>query len=234
VRRELRKIRQRFGDRKITILDAGTGYGQYAYFMSKALEPCEIEAIDIKTDWIADCKNFFENRKINNVKFSVEDLTQINYSEKFDLILCVDVMEHIPDDVAVFKNFFKALKPNGFLIINTPSVYGGSDVHNEDEESFIGEHARVGYSKEDFESKLHPLGFTTYQSRYTYGYWGDKAWRLGIKYPMLMLNLSKAFFLFLPFYFILTFPLTFLMMYVDYKSTNKIGSGINFIAQKKV
>lgn len=232
VRRELKKLRKKFGEEKIKILDAGTGYGQYAYFMAKHLNPCEIKAVDIKEDWIKDCEEFFKQQKIDNVLFEIKDLTRLNYSEEFDLIVCVDVMEHIPDDIKVFQNFYNALKPGGYLIINTPSIYGGSDVHDEDEESFIGEHARVGYSKEQLESKLHPIGFKTYQSRYTYGYWGDKAWRLGIKYPMILLNLSKMFFIILPFYYLITFPFTLLMMYLDFVKGNKIGSGINFIAKK--
>lgn len=232
VRRELKKIRELFGNQKIKILDAGTGYGQYAYFMAKKLSPCEIKAVDIKDDWIKDCKVFFEQQKISNVSFEIEDLTKINYHNEFDLIVCVDVMEHIPDDVKVFQNFHKALKSNGFLIINTPSIFGGSDVHDEDDESFIGEHARVGYSKEELEEKLHPIGFTTYKSKYTYGFWGDKAWRLGIKYPMILLNISKMFFIILPFYYLITFPFTLIMMYLDYTTENTVGSGINFIAKK--
>jgi len=233
VRRELKKLRSLFGNKEISILDAGTGYGQYAYFMTKNMLPCKIKAIDIKEDWIEDCKSFFKQQKINDVEFFVEDLTKLSYKDEFDLILCVDVMEHIPDDITVFNNFYVALKSGGYLIINTPSIFGGSDVHDEGEESFIGEHARVGYSKEEFESKLHPIGFKTFQSKYTYGFWGDKAWRLGIKYPMLLLNISKLFFLILPFYFVLTFPITYLMMYLDFSTENKVGSGINFIAQKK-
>jgi SAM-dependent methyltransferase len=232
VKRELRKLRSLFGDKEISILDAGTGYGQYTYYTSYRMKPCIITAIDIKEDWIRDCQSFFAARDIKNVNFLIEDLTEINYSQQFDLILCVDVMEHIPDDVKVFKNFYNALKPGGFLIINTPSIFGGSDVHNEKEESFIGEHARIGYSKEDFEQKLHPIGFKTVHSKYTYGFWGDKAWRIGIKYPMLMLNVSKIFFVFLPIYFLLTFPITFLLMFIDFSTNNKIGSGINFIAKK--
>lgn len=232
VRRELKSIRKSFGNQKIKILDAGTGYGQYAYFMAKNLLPCEIKAVDVKEDWINDCKDFFSEQKITNVSFDVEDLTKINYENEFDLIVCVDVMEHIPDDLRVFLNFYKALKQNGFLLINTPSIFGGSDVHDEEDESFIGEHARVGYSEEELEAKLHPIGFTTYQSKYTYGFWGDKAWRLGIKYPMMLLNLSKLFFVVLPFYYLITFPFTLIMMYLDYKSKNIIGSGINFIAKK--
>jgi hypothetical protein len=79
---------------------------------------------------------------------------------------------------------------------------------------------------------LHPLGFKTYQYRFTYGFWGDKAWRLGIKYPIIMVNLSKLFLIFLPLYYLITFPFTFIMMWIDYQSKNKIGSGINFIVKK--
>ncbi len=118
------------------------------------------------------------------------------------------------------------------MLINTPSIYGGSDVHDEDGESFISEHAREGYSFQDLESKLVPLGFEVYQKRFTYGFWGDKAWRLGIKFPMLMLNVSKLFFIVLPIYFILTLPITFLMMYLDYSGNNKVGAGVNFIVRK--
>jgi SAM-dependent methyltransferase len=232
VRRDLKYLRRLFKEKEIDIFDAGTGFGQYSFFMSKKLFPCNIYAVDIKEDWINDCKEFFSNRNITNVNFSVEDLTKIEHRSRFDLIVCVDVMEHINEDVKVFKNFYNSLKTDGFLIINSPSIFGGSDVHKEGEESFIGEHAREGYSKEDLEMKLHLLGFKTFQSKYTYGFWGDKAWRFGIKYPMLILNISKIFFVILPFYYLLTLPFTFIMMYVDYNSENKIGSGINFIAKK--
>jgi SAM-dependent methyltransferase len=233
VRRELKALRKMFGDDEISIYDAGSGFGQYTYFMAKKLSPCKILSVDVKKDWIKESEEFFNARNIQNVSFNVEDLTKIDHRDRFDIIVCVDVMEHIEDDVKVFQNYYRALKKDGFLLINTPSVFGGSDVHDEDEESFIGEHARDGYSKEDFESKLHPVGFETYQSIYTYGFWGDKAWRLGIKLPMLLLNISKIFFIVLPFYHLITLPFTFLMMYIDYSTNNKIGSGINFIAYKK-
>lgn len=232
VRRELRRLRKKFEGKPISIYDAGTGYGQYAYFMARNLTPNNIYAVDVKEEWIKDCREFFKGQNLNNVSFGVEDLTEISHTERFDLILSVDVMEHIVEDVKVFGNFHRALRPGGFLMINTPSVYGGSDVHEEEEESFIGEHARTGYSAEDLRSKLEPLGFEVYQSKYTYGTWGDRAWRLGIKYPMQMLNASKLFFVLLPLYYILTFPFTLLMMNMDFNASNKVGAGINFIARK--
>lgn len=232
VRNELKLIRKHFGNTFINIYDAGSGFGQYTYFMSNKLVPCTIFSVDVKEDWINDCRKFFDQRKIKDVSFAIEDLTKINHQNKFDLIVCVDVMEHIHDDVTVFRNFYTALNNGGYLLINSPSIYGGSDVHDSKQESFIGEHARDGYSKEALESKLHPLGFSTHKCRYTYGFWGDKAWRLGIKYPMLLLNISKLFLLILPLYYLLTFPFTLIMMNLDFVSENKIGSGINFIAIK--
>lgn len=232
VRRELINIRKIFNDKKINIYDAGCGYGQYSFFMKKKLLPNNIFAVDVKENWINDCREFFQKQKIEEVSFGIEDLTEINHKEKFELIVCVDVMEHILDDVKVFKNFYNALKPNGYLLINTPSIFGGSDVHDEGEESFVGEHARIGYSREELNQKLNPLGFKEYKSIYTYGFWGDIGWRLGIKYPMLILNFSKILLIFLPIYYLITFPFTFLFMLIDFNSTNKIGTGITFIAQK--
>jgi len=232
VKRELKELRKVFGNKKIRIYDAGTGYGQYSYFMSKNLQPNDIFAVDIKEEWIKSCKSFFEKKNIKDVSFGIEDLTKIDHQNKFDLIISIDVMEHIEDDVCVFKNFYRALKDNGFLMINTPSIYGGSDVHRESEESFISEHARDGYSPEDLENKLKPIGFKIYKLTFTYGFWGDKAWRFGIKYPMIILNTSKLLLIILPIYYLFTFPFTLFMMYMDYASTNKIGSGINLIVQK--
>jgi SAM-dependent methyltransferase len=232
VRRELKKLCKIFGASEIQIYDAGSGFGQYTYYMSSKMDSCNIYSVDVKEEWINDSKNFFSSRKINNVNFAIEDLTKINHQNKFDLIVCVDVMEHIEDDVKVFHNFYSALKKDGYLLINSPSIFGGSDVHHEEGESFISEHARDGYSKEDLEKKLHPLGFSTHVSKYTYGFWGDKAWRLGIKYPMVLLNISKVFLLILPVYYLLTLPFTLIMMGLDYISENEIGSGINFIAKK--
>ena len=232
VRRELKRIRKTFKDKNIIIYDAGTGYSQYVYFMSKYLSPCSIYAVDVKEEWIKDIEQFYKSINAKGISFGVEDLTNIDHKEKFDLIISVDVMEHIVEDVKVFENFYKALKPGGFLLVNTPSIFGGSDVHDDGDKSFVGEHARNGYSIEELESKLHPFGFKTNRSFYTYGFWGTLAWRFGIKYPILMVNISKLFLVLLPFYFLITFPFTLLFMFFDFRSNNKVGTGLTFIAEK--
>lgn len=231
-RREIRLAVKEIGKDNFAVYDAGTGFGQYSYFIATKFPQSKIRAIDVKEEYILDCREFFKRQNLGNVTFAIEDLTKIEHTEKFDLIICVDVMEHIEDDVKVFKNFFTALKPNGIVIINTPSVFGGSDVHSHEEESFIGEHFRTGYSKEDFTQKLESVGFKMRKLNYTYGFWGDKAWRLGIKIPILLANFSKLLILFLPIYYLITFPFTLLLMFLDFKSDVKLGTGIIVSARK--
>ena len=142
-------------------------------------------------------------------------------------------MEHIENDTDVFKRFYRALRQNGRVLINTPSNLGGSDSHGDEDESFIGEHVRTGYSKDEICSKLKEAGFEIESFEYTYGKWGRRYWKLGIKYPMLMLNASKLLFIILPFYYLLTIWFVWLFMKLDIEDKNKdAGTGILVTAIK--
>jgi len=215
-----------------SMFDAGTGFGQYSYYCARQFPDVNIRAVDVKTQQIKDCSAFFSRVGISNVVFAVEDLTFPLHSNEFDLILSVDVMEHIPDDVAVFRNFYQALRNGGFLLVNTPSALGGSDVHSPGDKSFVEEHVRAGYDETEIRTKLESAGFLIEQFRFTYGRWGTVAWRLGIKIPMLLLNKSLALFFLLPLYYLITLPFTLLFMYLDYRSDNKTGTGLLVTARK--
>jgi SAM-dependent methyltransferase len=229
-----RALRELLGRKKepFTMFDAGSGFGQYSFYCARHFRSATIHAVDVKDEQIADCRTFFSKMKLSNVSFGVEDLTIPKHTGRFDFVLSVDVMEHIQDDVQVFRNFFQALKPGGKVLINTPSNLGGSDAHDEEDESFIGEHARNGYSVDDITRKLKGAGFHLEKVTYTYGPIGSVAWRLGIKYPMLMLNKSKVYFILLPFYYLFTLWLTLLLMVADYKRRNITGTGLLVVAVK--
>jgi SAM-dependent methyltransferase len=230
-----RELRRQLGihTEPFAVYDAGSGFGQYSYYIAKRFPLATVYGIDVKEEQVADCNKFFRRIGLTRCSFAVEDLTQIQHREKFDFILSVDVMEHIPDDVGVFRNFHRALKNGGKLLINTPSNLGGSGTHSEDDESFIEEHARNGYGIDEIRAKLEEAGFRAEKIRYTYGPWGTRYWRLALKYPMQLLNISKIFFCLLPFYYLLTLPFILPMMWLDYRAENNIGTGLNVVASKK-
>ena len=231
VKRELRSLLA--GNAPKRVYDAGCGFGQYSYYCASRFPGSTIYAVDVKDEQIEDCSKFFRKAGITNAFFAVEDLTQIQHENQFDLAISVDVMEHIPDDVGVFRNLYRGLRSGGKILVNTPSDLGGSDAHGPEDESFIEEHARNGYGVEEITTKLQSVGFSVDKIRFAYGPWGSIAWRLGIKYPMLLLNVSKIFFILLPFYYLITLPFTLLLMYLDYVGENKTGTGLVVVASKK-
>jgi len=226
IKKELRKFKK-YQQGEIKVLDAGSGFGQYAYFMSRLSSGWKIKGVDVKEDQIEDCNQFFRQiGKQDQVIFEIADLTQFDEENTYQLILCVDVMEHILEDVRVFQNYANAMKPGGMLLISTPSDQGGSDVHDEEDESFIEEHVRDGYNNKEIEEKLISSGFSTIEKRYSYGWPGKISWRLSMKYPILLLNFSKLFYILLPFYYILTFPFAMILNILDVNLTNKTGTGL--------
>lgn len=226
IKKELRKVRKEIGE-EASALDAGSGFGQYTYYISTLSNNWNITGADIEEPQIFDCNEFFRKiGKTNRVHFKKADLTTYIKPVEYNLILSVDVMEHILDDVAVFKNFYQSLQQNGVLLISTPSDLGGSDVHDNHDDSFISEHVRDGYNKEEIKKKLETAGFSKVEVKYTYGRSGQISWKLSMKYPIIMLNKSKVLFIVLPFYYILTLPFCFILNYIDLKKEHKTGTGL--------
>lgn len=226
IRKELRKVRRTLPDAP-HILDAGSGFGQYDYTMALQFPAATITAVDVKQEQIDDCNDFF-NRigKSDRVKFEFGDLTNWSRPDSFDLALSVDVMEHIEDDVTVFKNLAKSLKKGGVLLISTPSDQGGSDVHDDHEDSFIEEHVRDGYSIDDIENKLRIAGFTEIESRYSYGIPGKISWKLSMKWPIMMVNATRIVLILLPLYYLLVYPICFILNAMDVHTRHRSGTGL--------
>ncbi len=214
------------------ILDAGSGFGQYSWYMARKKPTFEITGIELKDEQVDDSNNFFKRAGVHNAVFKLADLTQYKKPETYNLILSVDVMEHIEEDVQVFKNFHDSLKSGGVLLISTPSDKGGSGVEHDHDESFIEEHVRDGYSIPEIMDKLREAGFEKINARYTYGKPGKISWRLSMKYPILMLGKSKLFFIILPLYYLIVYPFCFVLNYMDVIGAHKAGTGLLVKAEK--
>jgi SAM-dependent methyltransferase len=226
IKAEIRKWSETGKKSNLSILDAGSGFGQYTYFLSQKFKEWNILGVDVKEDQIADCSAFFSRIGKRNVRFETGDLILFNDSGRFDLILAVDVMEHISEDVQVFRNFYQSLKAGGMVLISTPSDQGGSDVHGHSDESFIDEHVRDGYSISEITDKLKMAGFTTAEARYSYGTPGKISWRLSMKYPIIMLNMSRFLFMVLPLYYLIVFPFALILNMLDVKLKHGSGTGL--------
>ncbi len=232
VKKALRTISRKLPD-NAQMLDAGSGFGQYSWWVSRKNKGWSIRAIDINSEHIRDCEEFFsKTSRGKRITCETADLTGLKEENRYNLILSVDVMEHIADDEAVFGNFYSALREGGFLVISTPSDQGGSDVHSGDDSSFIDEHVRDGYGSEEIREKLARAGFSEIVTLYTYGWPGKISWILSMKYPVILLNISYLFFIILPLYYLIIFPLSFILNFFDLYLKHKTGTGLLVTTRK--
>lgn len=238
VRRSLRNWYNRhysealFALKGLRILDAGCGFGQYDKYMLSSFSKVRIDAVDVKSDYLDDCRYFFKKEiKQDRIRFKEMDLLQPKFEKLYDLVLCVDVLEHIHEDVQVMRHLSNAMKPDGYFIMHSPSHYAEDDANGDD--SFVGEHARPGYSKNEIIEKLQQVGLEPEEVRYTYGTLGHTAWILLIKWPMLWINRigNIALIFMIPWYLITLIP-SLILMGLDMFGDHKKGTGILVVARK--
>ena len=224
-------------ERPVRILDAGTGFGQYAHFLLREFPQARVHAVDVKTDYLTRARAFMRTPHADRVTFAEDDLTDLEADGPFDLILSVDVMKHIADDEAVFEHFARVLRP-GWLRRHQHALRpGGSGVDaakadTAGADSFIGEHVRDGYNLGALEEKLRRAGLAPTTSRYTYGRYGSAAWRLLIQQPMKALGKSWAFLPLVLAYYLPALPASLLLNALDVRADNDEGTGLLVIARK--
>ncbi|MBC8485861.1 MAG: class I SAM-dependent methyltransferase [Candidatus Cloacimonetes bacterium] len=220
-----REIKKHFPKGKpVRFYDAGAGFGQYSYFVLKYFKKAKVHAVDLKTDYMDSFTRYAAKHIWIDFTAQQADLTAYIPKDKFNLILAIDILEHIENDEQVLRNFREVLHKCGKLIISSPSTFDESA-------KFTAEHVRPGYLKEEIISKLENTGFKIVSFDYSYGKWGHLAWLLTMKYPMNLLGISKLFFLLLPFYYLLFYPLSALFMLFDLNAKNKIGTGVIVVVE---
>lgn len=100
------------------ILDAGAGTQQYKKFCKHLHYVSQDFA---QYDGAGDSAGL----QINNFDYGkldiISDISSIpEPNASFDAILCIEVLEHIPDPIQAIKEFSRLLKQNGYLVLTAP------------------------------------------------------------------------------------------------------------------
>ena len=121
----------------------------------------------------------------------ISDITAIpEPDDSFDVILCSEVLEHLPDPIAALKEFSRLLKPQGMLILTAPF---SSLVH------FAPYHYSTGFSRYWYEYHLPKNGFKIKLIEAN-GNWFSLIYQEILRLPKISKNYgSLTWFLFYPF-----------------------------------
>ncbi len=120
---ELGERRSRDLGRRLRVLDVGCGNGSNS--LPLASRGHHLLGIDISTESIqyAALKNSFPN-----ARFLVHNLIEKPLDETFDLVLCSEVLEHLPHPKPLVLAMARVLEPGGRLLITVPNGYGPREV----------------------------------------------------------------------------------------------------------
>src|SRR5262245_8491191 len=109
-----------FGDTLAApILEIGVGHGSYAQILKAR---GRYYGVDISADSVAAARERFPD-----VEFEVADITtpafvSLTQSWGIQSIVCLNVLEHIPDHEAAVRGLGAALKPGGHLLVIVPAL----------------------------------------------------------------------------------------------------------------
>lgn len=117
---------EKWGERANGIaLEVGPGSGVYLPTLTRVAR--EVTASDIEDKYLSELRRFAKSH--TNLRLKRDDITRSSISsESFDLILCSEVIEHIPDSQSALKEMYRLLRPGGLLLLTTPSRYSPLEV----------------------------------------------------------------------------------------------------------
>jgi len=139
-------------NRENQILEIGCGTGGNLEILSKW---GKVTGLDISERALGLCRK----RGFNNLLLGKGE--QMNFPDKsFDLVVALDVLEHIKDDKRVLEESWRVLKEGGYSLATVPAYQFLWSEHDE-----ALEHYRR-YSLLDFSNKLRQAGFNIVKMSY--------------------------------------------------------------------
>ncbi len=112
-------------DKPIHVIDIGCGFGSNIIYLNWMHENKEIEfhGVDLNPSKIYFCNLKKEKYQVDNIKFIIGDAENLKFPKnKYDILLSVELLEHLRNPIHAVMQFYRILKPNGVAIITTPNI----------------------------------------------------------------------------------------------------------------
>lgn len=105
------------------VLDAGCGSGRH---LCEAWRRGGVEAVGVDLKWEDLCKtkaflSLMADQRGGRWIVARADVTRLPFADGyFDVVICSEVLEHVPDSKAAIAELLRVLKPSGDLIVTVP------------------------------------------------------------------------------------------------------------------
>lgn len=113
-------IRRYLPPGKKRALEVGPGAGVYLPVLASLFD--QVTAMDIENAYLEHAQRL--TALYPNLTLVADNITHSQLADgSFEIILCSEVIEHIPDPAAALREMHRLLSPGGIMIISTPQRY---------------------------------------------------------------------------------------------------------------
>jgi len=207
------------------ILDAGSGTGVFSFELGRRFPDARVLGVDLLEEAIRACTYIARKIRAANVEFRRESIENLQYRDTFDLILCIDILEHMEDDVKALCRLYNAAAPRGILLLHVPAYYRRYPIWKKNPNFEVETHLRIGYEPEQIRDKVTRVGFSLRDSGFTYGFLETLA--NNVSYMITHARMQNKGL------YSLVFPLLNLISWLGARARPKnLGAGIFVVAEK--
>jgi 2-polyprenyl-3-methyl-5-hydroxy-6-metoxy-1,4-benzoquinol methylase len=208
------------------LLDAGSGPGVISFEMGRQFPKANVQGVDFDGDAVMISNHIAKKIGATNVKFRKSAIEDLNEKDSFDLIVCVDILEHIENDLKAIEALLRLITPGGILVLHIPYLYRLYPVWSKALNFDVPTHVRRGYEPEEIQEKVRQAGFIIMDSGFTYGFWETLANNLSYMITRARKQ-NKILYSF-------AFPFLYLISYIGPRARPKdLGAGIFLVAEKR-
>lgn len=160
-------------------LDVGCGHGYTLFWLAEHFPQMRLEGIDTDAQQIASCQRASQALGFSHLRFQMGTPFDLPTTPTYDLLIAIDVLEHLPDDRAGLMAMAGALRPGGYLAVHVPlrhqrqeRIIGAFRFHT------VSDHARDEYLPEEIVERVEQAGLEIQRFTYGFGYWGELSFEL--------------------------------------------------------
>lgn len=149
------------------VLEVGCGVGTFTRRIVAAPGVGRLLSIDVSAAAVAAC-----GQAVSDPRLELRHADVLSVDERFDLVVCMNVLEHIENDRGALRHLWSLLNPGGTLFLLVPAhqaLFSSFDAES-------GHYRR--YNKRQMRSLMHDAGMTPAHTQAFYfncigalGYW---------------------------------------------------------------
>lgn len=207
------------------VLDLGSGHGYVLYWMALHYPQATMEGIDIDQQQVEECENIAQSIGLSNLHFKGGTFESLPDQSLYDLVISIDVLEHVEDDTGMLRKIAEVLRPGGTAVIHVPLRHQLQQrIFPVFKKHTVNDHIRDEYLPDEIIKKVEQAGLCVIKVEYGFGFWGELSFELNnLFWNRKWLRTASA---------LMTLPISLIMGYVDVRSHLRNGNSILLVVRQ--